>query len=160
MAPGSGKRRRAHSPKQGAAPATHRRSDERFPRLAKPLDRARATRSGRSPGSRVNAPGSPSRDSRPVAAPVYQAHDPHAHRLQLQGQPRICTAFPLPARRRVSSRVNPHLQLFYLENQPGGAEGDRTPDLVIANDALSQLSYGPVQVTCRAKASRSEERAT
>ncbi|EHJ61821.1 YGGT family protein [Novosphingobium pentaromativorans US6-1] len=26
----------------------------------------------------------------------------------------------------------------------GGAEGDRTPDLVIANDALSQLSYGPV----------------
>ena len=28
----------------------------------------------------------------------------------------------------------------------GGAEGDRTPDLVIANDALSQLSYGPVPV--------------
>lgn len=27
---------------------------------------------------------------------------------------------------------------------PGGAEGDRTPDLVIANDALSHLSYGPV----------------
>ncbi|KAJ8137002.1 hypothetical protein OY671_009785, partial [Metschnikowia pulcherrima] len=26
----------------------------------------------------------------------------------------------------------------------GGAEGDRTPDLVIANDALSQSSYGPV----------------
>ena len=25
----------------------------------------------------------------------------------------------------------------------GGAEGDRTPDLVIANDALSQLSYSP-----------------
>jgi hypothetical protein len=25
----------------------------------------------------------------------------------------------------------------------GGAEGNRTPDLVIANDALSQLSYGP-----------------
>ena len=28
----------------------------------------------------------------------------------------------------------------------GGAEGDRTPDLVIANDALSQLSYGPSSV--------------
>ena len=26
----------------------------------------------------------------------------------------------------------------------GGAEGDRTPDLVVANDALSQLSYGPL----------------
>ena len=25
----------------------------------------------------------------------------------------------------------------------GGAEGSRTPDLVIANDALYQLSYGP-----------------
>ncbi len=25
----------------------------------------------------------------------------------------------------------------------GGAEGNRTPDLVIANDALSQLSYSP-----------------
>ena len=26
----------------------------------------------------------------------------------------------------------------------GGAEGDRTPDLRIANAALSQLSYGPI----------------
>ena len=26
----------------------------------------------------------------------------------------------------------------------GGAAGNRTPDLVIANDALSQLSYSPV----------------
>ena len=26
----------------------------------------------------------------------------------------------------------------------GGAREDRTPDLVIANDALSQLSYGPI----------------
>src|SRR5262245_14915587 len=25
----------------------------------------------------------------------------------------------------------------------GGAEGNRTPDLLIANEALSQLSYGP-----------------
>lgn len=25
-----------------------------------------------------------------------------------------------------------------------GAEGNRTPDLVIANDALSQLSYSPI----------------
>ena len=25
----------------------------------------------------------------------------------------------------------------------GGAEGNRTPDLIIANDALSQLSYSP-----------------
>ena len=31
------------------------------------------------------------------------------------------------------------LRVFYS----GGAKEDRTPDLVIANDALSQLSYGP-----------------
>ena len=27
--------------------------------------------------------------------------------------------------------------------ESGGAEGNRTPDLIIANDALSQLSYSP-----------------
>lgn len=30
-----------------------------------------------------------------------------------------------------------------VDQGPGGAEGSRTPDLVIANDALYQLSYGP-----------------
>ena len=33
--------------------------------------------------------------------------------------------------------VNP---LFFLS---GGAEGDRTPDLMTASHALSQLSYSP-----------------
>ena len=38
-----------------------------------------------------------------------------------------------------------------LSGRNGGAEGNRTPDLVIANDALSQLSYGPVSgITGRA----------
>ncbi len=31
----------------------------------------------------------------------------------------------------------------YLLEMSGGAEGNRTPDLVIANDALYQLSYDP-----------------
>ena len=31
----------------------------------------------------------------------------------------------------------------------GGAEGDRTPDLIHAMDALSQLSYGPERVEVR-----------
>ena len=31
-----------------------------------------------------------------------------------------------------------------VESEIGGAEGDRTPDLMNAIHALSQLSYGPV----------------
>jgi hypothetical protein len=30
----------------------------------------------------------------------------------------------------------------------GGAEGDRTPDLMTASHALSQLSYGPKKGIC------------
>ena len=30
-----------------------------------------------------------------------------------------------------------------LEEVLGGAEGNRTPDLLIANEALYHLSYGP-----------------
>ena len=30
-----------------------------------------------------------------------------------------------------------------LKSEFGGAEGDRTPDLMTASHALSQLSYGP-----------------
>src|SRR5438477_4697149 len=49
----------------------------------------------------------------------------------------------------------------------GGAEGDRTPDLLIANEALSQLSYGPVRRgpdygwglrSCQARATCAPER--
>src|SRR5690606_36103668 len=49
---------------------------------------------------------------------------------------------------RVGCRLNRAIQLSRgRQNQStGGAEGNRTPDLVIANDALSQLSYGPVPV--------------
>jgi hypothetical protein len=36
----------------------------------------------------------------------------------------------------------------------GGAEGGRTPDLLIANEALSQLSYGPAKIQLRCKSLR------
>jgi hypothetical protein len=36
----------------------------------------------------------------------------------------------------------------------GGAEGGRTPDLLIANEALSQLSYGPAKIQLRRKSLR------
>jgi hypothetical protein len=37
----------------------------------------------------------------------------------------------------------PETMDFQGVERGGGAEGDRTPDLLIANEALSQLSYGP-----------------
>jgi hypothetical protein len=36
----------------------------------------------------------------------------------------------------------------------GGAEGGRTPDLLIANEALSQLSYGPAKSSGEKEAPR------
>ena len=41
-----------------------------------------------------------------------------------------------------SRRILPDFRgILWREN--GGAEGDRTPDLMTASHALSQLSYGP-----------------
>src|SRR4030081_1645789 len=56
-----------------------------------------------------------------------------------------------PARRRPSGYAG-HASPFQCVAAPrvarrakrGGARRDRTADLVIANDALSQLSYGPI----------------
>ena len=36
-----------------------------------------------------------------------------------------------------------------LAREVGGAEGNRTPDLLIANEALSQLSYSPIPPRAR-----------
>ena len=46
---------------------------------------------------------------------------------------------------------------FIVKGGSGGAEGNRTPDLVIANDALSQLSYGPIRIPAK-RASRVSRR--
>ena len=35
------------------------------------------------------------------------------------------------------------------EGKFGGASRDRTDDLIVANDALSQLSYSPTKVGCQ-----------
>ena len=43
-------------------------------------------------------------------------------------------------RRASRNRVRAHRS---LPDQTSGAEGSRTPDLSVANAALSQLSYGP-----------------
>ena len=46
-------------------------------------------------------------------------------------------------RHSVVSEFSPDPVQTPVEQGFGGAEGSRTPDLVIANDALYQLSYGP-----------------
>ncbi len=46
----------------------------------------------------------------------------------------------LPATRADRRRA---VRAAYREEGLGGAEGNRTPDLFIANEALSHLSYGP-----------------
>ena len=43
-------------------------------------------------------------------------------------------------------------ETIYLLEISGGAEGNRTPGLIIANDALYQLSYGPTGGLSRAGA--------
>ena len=43
--------------------------------------------------------------------------------------------------RRLSETI--HKSIAGFGAGPGGAEGSRTPDLLIANEALYQLSYGP-----------------
>ena len=45
---------------------------------------------------------------------------------------------------RKLSEVNHLLQAAFSVEMIGGAEGDRTPDLMTASHALSQLSYGPI----------------
>jgi hypothetical protein len=39
----------------------------------------------------------------------------------------------------------PKLLFLLGMGEVGGPEEDRTPDLLIANEALSQLSYGPTE---------------
>ena len=51
----------------------------------------------------------------------------------------------------VSQRIEKHKK---EQDQDGGAEGNRTPDLNIANVALSQLSYSPVLIGPVREASR------
>ena len=47
--------------------------------------------------------------------------------------------------------INVHLRTFISELSTivldGGAKEDRTPDLLRAKQALSQLSYGPIRLT-------------
>jgi hypothetical protein len=42
----------------------------------------------------------------------------------------------------------------YVTRNGGGAEGTRTPDPLIANEVLSQLSYSPVPLRARSHEAR------
>jgi hypothetical protein len=66
---------------------------------------------------------------------------PSSSRRDLRRRP--AAARPPPGRARVGGQTAiPPIKLLFLLKH-GGAEGDRTPDLRIANATLSQLSYGP-----------------
>ncbi len=60
--------------------------------------------------------------------------------LELRDVPARAWATRVPECGRQRLAIAPNLR---EERGPGGAERDRTADLVIANDALSQLSYSP-----------------
>jgi hypothetical protein len=52
---------------------------------------------------------------------------------------------PLTRNLELSAIKELHLWVVSERNgMTGGAEGNRTPDLLIANEALSQLSYSPI----------------
>ena len=53
--------------------------------------------------------------------------------------------FSAPDRDRNRQFANQSVELSWADSAQiiGGAEGDRTPDLMTASHALSQLSYGP-----------------
>ena len=46
---------------------------------------------------------------------------------------------------RCSRSRGPNFPANWLIQKSGGAEGSRTPDLLIANETLYQLSYDPIQ---------------
>jgi hypothetical protein len=52
-------------------------------------------------------------------------------------------AHPTPIGKPTPQETEGKSSKFLISLCPGGAEGSRTPDLLIANEALYQLSYGP-----------------
>jgi hypothetical protein len=52
-----------------------------------------------------------------------------------------------PVRLKIREVIYRKPQFPVRSGETGGAEGNRTPGLIIANDALSQLSYGPVPIS-------------
>ena len=108
-----------------AAPAAVCVAQTEVPCLGQPLDQARATRAGRSPGSRVVTRRAPSQgDGAPVAATRLKSgsHAGRARRSQLQGQPRIggrrggpvpCSRKPFRAPARVPAAPSVLVALGY-----------------------------------------------
>ena len=72
-------------------------------------------------------------------------------RLRLQHSPGVCLKKPPECRSMC--------QVTGQARDGGGAEGNRTPDLLIANEALSQLSYSPIPRAATASVARGRRRA-
>jgi hypothetical protein len=67
-------------------------------------------------------------------------------RTEENGSPRLCgTNLPGPSHPAGRGLSRGSLCVRDAAAKTGGPEGDQTPDLVVANDALYQLSYRPAR---------------
>ena len=97
---------------------------------------------------RAKTPRSPSRAAPDPGPP--RCHHPQSLEapgqarggLELEGGETLWTVDPLPQHRATLAIRSGRIRRSGWK-VIGGAEGDRTPDLIIANDTLSQLSYCP-----------------
>ena len=80
----------------------------------------------------------------PIRSPLSKRATP-IRGLFLEGQDSGRHAIWVRGQKRHSAYIF-EIQEKIANNQDGGAEGNRTPDLNIANVALSQLSYSPVLI--------------
>ena len=88
-------------------------------------------------------------------------HSSSRHHARVNSRPNVlCIRSTMSNSQRTSAKAqtsDPHSQFsFFLErSRTGGAERDRTDDLLLAKQALSQLSYGPSKWAQPASASSS-----
>ena len=66
--------------------------------------------------------------------------------IVMYGRPRCCKGKYMPKAPEIGASSRAELWTPVCGKHTGGAEGNRTPDLYVANVALSQLSYGPIMI--------------
>ena len=78
------------------------------------------------------------------AAPDPRVLHDRAHGMVGTAHPKAMPVILRTGEKQAGQRMSQAIEIANAARR-GGAEGNRTPDLIIANDALSQLSYSPVR---------------